>query len=47
VLVGGAGAPTPVDGPGFAAEALRRLQLLTCDRLGDELYCRYGVVKRG
>jgi 5-amino-6-(5-phosphoribosylamino)uracil reductase len=45
VLVGGAGAPTPVDGPGFPADALRRLRLARLDRLGDELYCRYAVVR--
>lgn len=46
VLVGGAASPTPVDGAGFPADALRRLRLQRLDRIGDELYCRYDVLRR-
>ncbi len=46
LVVGGAGAPSPVDGPGFAASDLRRLRLEAAHRHGDELYCRYAVPRR-
>lgn len=44
-IVGGRGAPTLADGPGFGPEELRRLRLLDLTRIGDELYLRYAVHK--
>lgn len=41
LLLGGRGAPTPLDGPGFRSADARRLRLLHAHRVGDELYCRY------
>lgn len=42
-LIGGRGAPSLVDGEGFAASALRELELVHMHRVGDELYARYRV----
>lgn len=42
-ILGGAGAPTLVDGRGFGADELRRLSLLHSHRWGDELYTRWAV----
>lgn len=42
-LLGGAGAPTLVDGRGFGADELRELRLRSCYRWGEELYLRYEV----
>lgn len=44
-LLGGRDAPTPVDGPGLSMAGQRRLKLLELHREGDELYCRYAVVR--
>lgn len=44
-IIGGRGAPTLADGAGFGPRELRRLRLLDCEQLGDELYLRYAVVK--
>jgi 5-amino-6-(5-phosphoribosylamino)uracil reductase len=43
LVVGGAGAPTLSDGPGFLADALPRLRLLSCEPAGDEVFLRYAV----
>jgi len=45
ILVGGADAPTPLGGPGFSADAMRRLALCDMDRVGDELFLRYEAVR--
>jgi len=42
-LIGGAGAPTLLDGKGFLRDEHRRLKLLSCRRVGDELFLRYRV----
>lgn len=44
-LLGGRGAPTPVEGEGFAMDDRTRLRLLSVDQHDDELYCRYAVVR--
>lgn len=43
VLVGGAGAPTPVDGPDLPLGRLPLLSLLEVDRVADEVFLRYRV----
>jgi 5-amino-6-(5-phosphoribosylamino)uracil reductase len=40
-IVGGANAPTMVDGEGFAARDIKRYRLKKCLRKGDELYLQY------
>jgi riboflavin biosynthesis pyrimidine reductase len=42
-LLGGSGAPTPVDGDGFGLGEKRRLHLLSVNRVDDELFCHYVV----
>jgi 2,5-diamino-6-(ribosylamino)-4(3H)-pyrimidinone 5'-phosphate reductase len=42
-LLGGQSAPTLVDGDGYSMDSRVRLALLSVDRHGDELYCRYEV----
>lgn len=42
-LVGGRGAPSLMDGPGFLPTALPELRMETLHRLGDELYLYYEV----
>jgi 2,5-diamino-6-(ribosylamino)-4(3H)-pyrimidinone 5'-phosphate reductase len=42
-LIGGANAPTVLDGKGFLASDHIELRLLSTKRVGDELYLRYGV----
>ena len=44
-LLGGREAPTLLEGPGFSMEEQRRLRLVELNREGDELYCRYAVVR--
>jgi len=44
-VLGGRAAPTPVDGEGLAMDSRVRLRLVSLDRHGDELYCRYAVVR--
>lgn len=44
-LLGGRDAPTPLEGDGFAMAEQRRLRLADVRREGDELYCRYEVVR--
>jgi 2,5-diamino-6-(ribosylamino)-4(3H)-pyrimidinone 5'-phosphate reductase len=45
-LVGGAAAPTPIEGAGLALADRRPLRLLSCERVEDELYLRFAV-RRG
>lgn len=47
LLLGGRDAPTLADGLGFRGDDARRLRLEQLHRVGDELYCRYAVEKRG
>jgi 2,5-diamino-6-(ribosylamino)-4(3H)-pyrimidinone 5'-phosphate reductase len=42
-LLGGRDAPTPVEGPGLTMERQRRLRLVSVERAGDELFCRFAV----
>ena len=42
-LLGGAAAPTVLDGKGFTAAAHPSLKLVSSKRIGDELYLRYRV----
>ena len=42
-LIGGASAPTVLDGKGFLAADHIELRLLSTKRIGDELYLRYAV----
>lgn len=44
-LIGGRDAPTLLEGAGRAMAERVRLRLLDLHREGDELYCRYGVVR--
>ena len=44
-ILGGATAPTPVDGRGFLKNSHVRLKLVSSSRNGDELFLRYRVVK--
>jgi 2,5-diamino-6-(ribosylamino)-4(3H)-pyrimidinone 5'-phosphate reductase len=44
-LLGGRDAPTLLEGEGFAMADQRRLRLIDMHREGDELYCRYAVVR--
>jgi riboflavin-specific deaminase-like protein len=43
-LIGGAAAPTILDGKGFLAANHMRLRLVSCERVGDELFLKYSVV---
>ena len=45
VLLGGRDAPTPLDGEGLSMEQRARLRLEQVRREGDELFCRYSVVR--
>lgn len=44
-LIGGARAPTPVDGEGFSATTIPELRLLDLHRVDDELFLHYEVVR--
>jgi 5-amino-6-(5-phosphoribosylamino)uracil reductase len=44
-LVGGKGAPTLLDGPGFLPKYLPQLELLSCHTLQSELYLHYRVCR--
>jgi len=44
-LLGGRDAPTLLEGPGLAMAARVRLRLADLRREGDEIYCRYEVVR--
>jgi riboflavin biosynthesis pyrimidine reductase len=44
-ILGGAAAPSPVDGKGFLRNSHVRLKLLSSRKDGDELFLRYRVVK--
>ncbi|MEM8810148.1 MAG: RibD family protein [Cyanobacteria bacterium P01_G01_bin.38] len=41
LLLGGKAAPTPIDGVGFLATQAPRLQLISVDRQGDEVFLHY------
>ena len=43
LILGGASAPTPVDGNGFLAVAAPQLKLMSTQRVGNELFLRYRV----
>lgn len=45
IVLGGKGAPTLADGPGFPFASAPRLRLLYAQPVGSELYCRYEVVR--
>jgi riboflavin-specific deaminase-like protein len=44
-LIGGAAAPTILDGKGFLAADHLNLRLLSTKRIGDELFLKYSVVR--
>jgi 2,5-diamino-6-hydroxy-4-(5-phosphoribosylamino)pyrimidine 1'-reductase len=44
-LLGGREAPTLLEGDGFVMDAQRRLRLESVRREGDELFCRYTVLR--
>lgn len=44
-LLGGREAPTLLEGEGLTMEHRRRLRLVDHARVGDELFCRYAVVR--
>jgi 2,5-diamino-6-(ribosylamino)-4(3H)-pyrimidinone 5'-phosphate reductase len=44
-LLGGRDAPTLLEGEGFSMDLQKRLRLLELRREGDEIYCRYQVVR--
>ena len=46
LLLGGRGAPSPLDGPGWALEDAPRLTLVECTVHGGELFLRYRVPRR-
>jgi 2,5-diamino-6-(ribosylamino)-4(3H)-pyrimidinone 5'-phosphate reductase len=45
VLLGGREAPTLLEGQGLPMELQKRLRLLDLRREGDEIYCRYAVIR--
>jgi 2,5-diamino-6-(ribosylamino)-4(3H)-pyrimidinone 5'-phosphate reductase len=44
-LLGGRNAPTLLEGDGYSMDSRVRLALVSVDRHGDELYCRYEVLR--
>ncbi len=44
-LLGGENAPTLLEGSGFSMDQQKRLRLIDLTRAGDELFCRWSVVK--
>ena len=44
-LLGGREAPTLLEGEGFEMTDQVRMQLLHVDREGDELFCRYAILR--
>jgi riboflavin-specific deaminase-like protein len=44
-IIGGAQAPTAVDGAGFLKDSQVRLQLVSCRRRVDEVFLRYRVLR--
>jgi 5-amino-6-(5-phosphoribosylamino)uracil reductase len=44
-IYGGSAAPTPVSGSGFTPELAPRLELLSVDRVEQELFLHYRVKK--
>ena len=47
VLLGGRDAPTLLGGAGLPMNDQLRLRLVDVDRQGDELFCRYAVIRSG
>ena len=45
LILGGKGAPTLADGAGFGYADAPRMRLVHAKAVGDEIYCRYEVVK--
>jgi 5-amino-6-(5-phosphoribosylamino)uracil reductase len=45
LLLGGRGGPSLVDGPGFDPRSMRRLELCAQERVGNEIYLRYRVLR--
>lgn len=45
-ILGGGGAPTPVDGAGFLAGSHPQLELVSSRRRGDEVFLRYRILNR-
>lgn len=43
LILGGADAPTPVEGTGFSEQLAKRLELLTVERVDQELFLHYGL----
>ena len=43
LVIGGVGAPTPADGPGFEADDLRRLRLVSARHHDQEVFLHYKV----
>lgn len=43
LIIGGAAAPTPVDGDGFLAELAPRLRLVSCQTVADEVFLHYRI----
>lgn len=47
VVLGGRAAPTPVGGGGLPVGSRPELSLLSCERVGDELFLHYAVGREG
>ena len=47
VILGGAAAPTPVEGEGFDRDSLRRARLDSVEQKGGELFLRYSFHRSG
>lgn len=41
LIVGGASAPTPVEGIGLSPQQAKKLELLTVERVGEEVFLHY------
>lgn len=44
LILGGVGAPTPVEGTGFVASMAPRLKLLEVETIGQEVFLHYGLL---
>jgi 5-amino-6-(5-phosphoribosylamino)uracil reductase len=47
VLIGGRGAPSPVDGNGMNQDLAPRLSLESCQQVGHELFLHYKILRTG
>ena len=45
LILGGAAAPTPVEGSGFSEQLARRLELLAVERIEQELFVHYRLLR--